>query len=86
MCSSAAQSQTDHLSVPIHQLTFQARCDETILITNWGLPLAVALFLLWLTYTFIYLPAMEHRSMVENALRNLSQDLDYGHAGHLNSN
>lgn len=46
----------------------QARCDEPIFTSDWGLPLLLALLLLLLIYSFLYLPATSQRALLEQAL------------------
>lgn len=46
----------------------QARCDEPLTTSDWGLPLLLALLLLALVYTFLYLPATAQRALLEQAL------------------
>lgn len=46
----------------------QARCQEPIMTSNWGLPLLLALLLLALLYAFLYLPATAQRALLEQAL------------------
>ena len=53
----------------------QARCDEPIMTTDWGLPLLLALVLLGLLYAFLYLPAMAQRDLLEQALANHTTDI-----------
>ncbi|KAK9534672.1 hypothetical protein VZT92_007102 [Zoarces viviparus] len=48
----------------------QARCDEPIMTSDWGLPLLVALLILALVYAFLYLPATAQRALLEQALRS----------------
>ncbi|KAG7505762.1 hypothetical protein JOB18_039554 [Solea senegalensis] len=48
----------------------QARCEEPIMTSNWGVPLLLALLLLALLYTFLYLPATAQRALLEQALRS----------------
>ncbi|KAJ8344941.1 hypothetical protein SKAU_G00291340 [Synaphobranchus kaupii] len=48
----------------------QARCQEPIMTTDWGLPLFIALVLLGLLYAFLYLPATVHRALLQEALAN----------------
>lgn len=48
----------------------QARCDEPIMTTDWGIPLVIALLLLVLLYAFLYLPALSHRALLEQELSN----------------
>lgn len=36
----------------------QARCDQVLVTNDWCLPLLLALLLLLLIYTFLYLPAL----------------------------
>lgn len=40
----------------------QARCDKVLVTNDWCLPLVLALLLLLLIYTFLYLPSLEHRN------------------------
>lgn len=40
----------------------QARCDEVLFTSDWCLPLMVALLLLLLIYTFLYLPSLAHHN------------------------
>lgn len=46
----------------------QARSDEPIMISDWGLPLLLALLLLALLHSFLYLPAAAQRALLEQAL------------------
>lgn len=46
----------------------QARCNEPIMTSDWGLPLLVALLILALIYAFLYLPATAQRALLEQAL------------------
>ncbi|CAM4357855.1 unnamed protein product [Leuciscus chuanchicus] len=55
----------------------QARCEDPVMTTDWGLPLIIALLLLGLLYVFLYLPAMTQRALLEQALSNQSADLDF---------
>ncbi|KAK2916469.1 hypothetical protein Q8A67_000843 [Cirrhinus molitorella] len=50
----------------------QARCEQPIMTTDWGLPLIIALLLLGLLYGFLYLPAITQRALLEQALTNQS--------------
>lgn len=53
----------------MHNKSFlQARCDEPIITSDWGLLLLLALLLLALVYSFLYLPASAQRAMLEQAL------------------
>lgn len=56
---------------------FQARCRETLFVTDWGVPLAIALLLLGLIYLFIYLPASLQQSSAEDAVKNLTEQCGY---------
>ncbi|MGH0142021.1 UNVERIFIED_CONTAM: hypothetical protein FKN15_030020 [Acipenser sinensis] len=58
----------------MQQSMFQARCQETILISDWGVPLIIALLLLWLIYAFIYLPAMVQKALMEEVLGNVTDN------------
>lgn len=50
--------------------------------TDWGVPLVIALLLLGLIYLFIYLPAsLQQSSSVEEAVRNLSDKYTYSGVG-----
>lgn len=40
----------------------QARCDKVLVTSDWCLPLVLALLLLLLVYTFLYLPALAHQN------------------------
>ncbi|XP_006810554.1 chromosome transmission fidelity protein 18 homolog, partial [Neolamprologus brichardi] len=42
----------------------QARCDEVLVTNDWGLPLVLALLLLLLIYTFLYLPSQKWKLFV----------------------
>ncbi|TKS91716.1 hypothetical protein D9C73_026085 [Collichthys lucidus] len=46
----------------------QARCEEPLMTSDWGLPLVLALLLLALLYAFLYLPATAQRALLEQAL------------------
>ena len=46
----------------------QARCEEPLMPSDWGLPLVLALLLLALLYAFLYLPATAQRALLEQAL------------------
>lgn len=46
----------------------QARCEEPIMTSDWGLPLLLALLLLALLYAFLYLPATAQRALLEQSL------------------
>ncbi|CAL8305898.1 unnamed protein product [Merluccius merluccius] len=48
----------------------QARCEEPIMTSDWGLPLLLALLLLALLYAFLYLPALAQRALLDQALTN----------------
>lgn len=48
----------------------QAQCEEPIMTSDWGLPLLLALLMLALLYTFLYLPATAQRALLEQALRS----------------
>lgn len=53
----------------MHNKSFlQARCDEPIITSDWGLLLLLALLLLALVYSFLYLPASAQRALLEQAL------------------
>ncbi|KAK5856564.1 hypothetical protein PBY51_008149 [Eleginops maclovinus] len=55
----------------MHNKSFlQARCDEPIMTSDWGLPLLLALLGLALIYAFLYLPASAQRALMEQALRS----------------
>lgn len=55
----------------MHNKSFlQARCEEPIMISDWGLLLLLALLLLALVYAFLYLPAVAHRALLEQAIRS----------------
>lgn len=55
----------------------QARCEQTIMTTDWGLPLIIALLLLGLLYAFLYLPAITQRALLEQALANQTATEDF---------
>lgn len=40
----------------------QARCDEVLVTSDWGLPLVLALLLLLPIYAFLYLPSLAHHN------------------------
>lgn len=40
----------------------QARCDKVLVTNDWCLPLVLALLLLLLIYTFLYLPSLAHHN------------------------
>lgn len=40
----------------------QARCDQVLVTNDWCLPLLLALLLLLLIYTFLYLPSLAHHN------------------------
>lgn len=46
----------------------QARCEEPIMTSDWGIPLLLALLLLALLYAFLYVPAAAQRALLEQAL------------------
>lgn len=46
----------------------QARCEEPLMTSDWGIPLVLALLLLALLYAFLYLPATAQRALLEQAL------------------
>lgn len=47
----------------VHHGSFlQARCDEVLVTNDWCLPLVLALLLLLLVYTFLYLPSLAHHN------------------------
>ncbi|KAI4881610.1 hypothetical protein NFI96_027905 [Prochilodus magdalenae] len=48
----------------------QARCERTLVTSDWGIPLLIALLLLLLVYAFLYLPALSHRAELQQALIN----------------
>jgi len=48
----------------------QARCEETLVTSDWGIPLLIALLLLLLVYAFLYLPAISYRVLLQQALSN----------------
>ncbi|KAK5885263.1 hypothetical protein CesoFtcFv8_018992 [Champsocephalus esox] len=55
----------------MHNKSFlQARCEEPIMTTDWGIPLVLALLGLALIYAFLYLPATAQRALMEQALRS----------------
>ncbi|CAJ1076447.1 hypothetical protein GBF38_023297 [Xyrichtys novacula] len=56
----------------------QARCEEPLMTSDWGIPLLAALLLLALVYTFLYLPATAQRALLEQALsmNNTSTDMN----------
>lgn len=53
----------------------QARCDEPLMTTDWGIPLIIALVLLGLLYAFLYLPATMQRALLEQAMNNQSTEM-----------
>ena len=53
----------------------QARCDEPLMTTDWGIPLFIALVVLGLIYAFLYLPAITHRALLEEAMKNQSTQM-----------
>lgn len=55
----------------------QARCEQPIMTTDWGLPLIIALLLLGLLYAFLYLPAITQRALLEQALANQTANEDF---------
>lgn len=55
----------------------QARCEQPIMTTDWGLLLIIALLLLGLLYAFLYLPAITQRALLEQALANQRTNMDY---------
>lgn len=59
------------------QSFLQARCQEPIMTTDWGLPLFIALVLLGLLYAFLYLPATQHHALQE-ALANQTEAVAHG--------
>lgn len=54
----------------MQQSFLQARCEETLVTSDWGIPLLVALLLLLLVYAFLYLPAISYRALLQQALSN----------------
>lgn len=47
----------------VHRGSFlHARCDEVLVTNDWCLPLVLALLLLLLVYTFLYLPSLAHHN------------------------
>lgn len=40
----------------------QARCDKVLVTNDWCLPLVLALLVLFLVYTFLYLPSLAHHN------------------------
>lgn len=40
----------------------QARCDKVLVTNDWCLPLVLALLVLFLLYTFLYLPSLAHHN------------------------
>ncbi|KTF80301.1 hypothetical protein cypCar_00039159 [Cyprinus carpio] len=65
------EGQYTYVLEPIMQQSFlQARCEETLVTSDWGIPLLVALLLLLLVYAFLYLPAISYRALLQQALSN----------------
>ncbi|RXN06391.1 hypothetical protein ROHU_032841 [Labeo rohita] len=54
----------------MQQSFLQARCEETLVTSDWGIPLLVALLLLLLVYAFLYLPSITYRALLQQALSN----------------
>lgn len=52
----------------------QARCDKVLVTNDWCLPLVLALLLLLLVYTFLYLPSLAHHNTTLWYLRD--EDLE----------
>lgn len=53
----------------MHNKSFlQARCEEPLMTSDWGLPLLLALLMLALLYAFLYLPATAQRALLEQTL------------------
>lgn len=48
----------------------QARCEEPIMTSDWGVPLLLALLVLALIYAFLYLPARAQHALLEQAFNN----------------
>lgn len=76
------QTQRSHFFVFFSTSTMQgsflqARCQEPIMTTDWGVPLIIALLLLGLIYAFLYLPAITQRALLEQALNNQSANVDF---------
>ncbi|KAL7860955.1 hypothetical protein AOLI_G00173040 [Acnodon oligacanthus] len=55
----------------------QARCEEPIMTSDWGVPLVIALLLLVLLYAFLYLPALSHRALLEQEVGNQTTALPF---------
>lgn len=54
----------------MQQSFLQARCEETLVTSDWGIPLLIALLLLLLVYAFLYLPAISYRALLQQVLSN----------------
>ncbi len=57
----------------------QARCDEVLFTSDWGLPLVLALLLLLLIYAFLYLPSLAHHNTtlwILMEMKNLNAPVD----------
>lgn len=54
----------------------QARCDQVLVTNDWCLPLVLALLLLLLIYTFLYLPSLAHHN---TTLWNLAEKHNCGY-------
>ncbi|CAL8314556.1 unnamed protein product [Arctogadus glacialis] len=63
-------SSSPALFLPLNKSFLQARCDEPIMTSDWGLPLLLALLLLALLYAFLYLPSMAQRALMDQAMAN----------------
>lgn len=68
LLSETAVSILSCLSTMHNKSFLQARCDEPIITSDWGLLLLLALLLLALVYSFLYLPASAQRALLEQAL------------------
>lgn len=66
--SVARSSAATYLQIMHNKSFLQARCEEPIMTSDWGIPLLLALLMLALLYTFLYLPATAQRALLEQAL------------------